>query len=1201
MRLQDLIDEEMQNIESEKDTDVTVSAPIKKQSLQDLIDEALVGDLEEDTDSRSAIMRDPDLPAIPTGKKHPKKELDLFEYERTAAARKAQYAPIDDVLSDEEFLVDNVPDYLRPFVRPIASGLDGLIVKPTVRTMRSLNVGLEAIGETTTDAMAAFTKAVQDGIVDGGTFERLTGLSGKDIIPFSPETAGRKFTGDLIQLAEVSDAPSVAIAGAAKLGATAQMKALAKEAGAISPDIVVRRQQLFGGPIEEGSVLDKAVKSVGADIKTIKGVDKVQTAEMLARAEKTRRQREEKGYIGDIKAETRAVKEAKDAAAKAEAAKHNDILESIIHNYEDLNELERGAISKKAFGKTYIDYEKARKLGTQRVEDLGIDDDIAYDLGIGPKGFRNPILNPDKLNAAVATIAKVKELNPDAFKGGKNVIETLFRESVKGNLIASDELRKILDEFGLSMDEYIQMVVGSGSKFGKGLQKYAQMAEAMGRTKRTRSASQKAQDRLDKLGREDLNKVSDWLSGKIPFEVGTKKTLQNIRRSENVSRGLMVSAFSTAARNLESTLIRMPLEGLTNLLQESIIRGVRMAEHAKAGDYAAARKEALKTVNTYNPLSRDSALKDSFGAYGYMFSDPLYADELTKFILEQPENINLLSRFRDQIVEAQKATGKGEGGISDFVFNPIEDAVDYLNTPNRAQEFLSRNAYFLSDLNRGLKREWGVSLEDVIRKGNMRELINDSPTLRPSRADNPPPSFAELAADAVDSALDKTYAAPPNFFVFKEMLRVLNSIPGSTILIPFPRFMFKAVEYVGANAAGGVVPALRLAMGKGNVVKDAEKVSRNIVGLGALWGLYEYRTSEDAPEEYNKVRNPDGSMTNMDPQFPLAPGFFLAEAYSKQKEGGYENLTNWLFMDRGRNFQNGAKSLTGSNFRTNQTFGELLNDFSNMFAEDNDAAKSVETQKAFGKALGNTVTRLFQPYSMVIDAERALGMRDNTYKMFEGEPDLSGGSAFVKGFMLPINQRGYVSIDKEAKAPAKQFAMGGEKERIGPTWKLFLGANIERGDKPWEKYLKSLNYVDYDFASKTGIKVIDNTMNALYNELLEDQATMLMNRAPYLKKKLKAENRYSEKMFVLEQRNRVMNSWKEVKKQVANAQYSGSSNPPYVKAVNEFRKISREDRIIALNRLQAARDSAGIKPVNLGSTQDLYILIQMARNIGKEK
>ena len=1187
------------------------NAPTKKRrTIQDILNEETV--VEED-DTLNSITRDPDLPAIPTGKKPPKKELDLFEYERTAAARKAQYAPIDDVLSDEEFLVDNVPDYLRPFVRPIASGLDGLIVKPTVRTMRGLNVGLQAVGETTTDAMAAFTQAVQDGIVDGGTFERLTGISGKDLIPFSPETAGRKFTGDLVQLAEVADSPSVAIAGAAKLGAKAQMKAFAKEAGAISPDLLVRRQQLFGGPIEKGSAIDKAVTAVGADVKTIKGVDTIQTAEMLARSEKARRQREEQGYIGDIKSETREVKAAKDAAAKAEAAKHNDVLESIIHNYEDINELERGAVSKEAFGKTYIDYETARKLGIQRVEDLGINDDIAYDLGIGPKGFRNPIFNPDKLNAAVATIAKVKELNPDAFKGGKNVIETLFRESVKGNLIASDDLLKILDEFGLSMDEYILMVVGSGSKFGKGLQKFGQMAEAMGRTKRSRSAGKKAQDELDKAAG-----VTDFLAGIIPFEVGIKKTGQNIRRAENISRGLMVSAFSTAARNLESTIIRMPLEGLTNLLQESLIRGVRMVEHAKAGDLPAARKEALKTVNTFNPLSRDSALKDSFSAYGYMFTDPLYSDDLTKFILEQPENINLLTRFRDQIIEAQKATGKGEGGISDFVFNPIEDAVDFLNTPNRAQEFLTRNAYFLSDLSRGLKREWGVSLEEVIKQGKMRELINDSPTLRPSRGNQPPPSFAELATDAVESALDKTYASPPNFFVFKATLKLLNSIPGSTIFIPFPRFMFKAMEYVGANVAGGVVPSLRLVMGKGNVVKNAEKTARNIVGISALYGLYEYRTSEDAPAEYNKVRNPDGSKTNIDPQFPLAPGFFIAESWNQiEKEAkvskadgkstsdayldGVENLTNWLFMDRGRNFQNGLKSLTGSNFRTNQTFGELLNDFSNMFAEDNDAATSVQSQKAFGKALGNTLTRLFQPYSMVIDAERALGMRDNTYKMFEGEPDLSGGGAFVKGFMLPINQRGYVSIDKEAEAPAKQFTMGGEKERIGPTWKLALGANIERGDKPWEKYLKSLNYVDYDFQSKTGIKIIDNTMNALYNELLEDQATMLMGRAKYLKQKLKAENRYSEKMFVLEQRNLVMNNWKDVKKQVQAAQYSGSSNPPYVQAVNEFRKISKEDRIIALSRLQAARDSSSGIPVNLGKLADLNILIQLAKNIGKEK
>jgi hypothetical protein len=31
-------------------------------------------------------------------------------------------------------------------------------------------------------------------------------------------------------------------------------------------------------------------------------------------------------------------------------------------------------------------------------------------------------------------------MKPDAFKGSKNVMETLFRETVNKNLIASDEL-----------------------------------------------------------------------------------------------------------------------------------------------------------------------------------------------------------------------------------------------------------------------------------------------------------------------------------------------------------------------------------------------------------------------------------------------------------------------------------------------------------------------------------------------------------------------------------------------------------------------------------------------------------------------------------------------------------------------------------------------------------------------------------------
>lgn len=1190
MRLQDALD---QLSTEDEGNDQTNPQPRRRRSLQEALNEITLDTDDEQIVTEPTVV-DEDFtpkPTDPNAAKLPKEELDLFNYEKTAEAYQQQISPIDDVLADEEFLVEYVPDYLRPFVRVVAKGADGALVKPTIRTVRSLNTSLTAAGETTSDAMAALTQAVQDGIVEGGTFEKLTGLTGKDIIPFDPEASGRRFTGDLIDVAMVADAPIAGSTAMAKLAMKAQMKALTK-----GKDMVMPRTSLLGAPLKEGTLTEKAVRAVGADVKKVN--TDTMTPEMIASAEKARRTREESGEmtIGEIKEATRTVADQKRAAARAKAKDNDDIRQSVIEQFEVENKLEKGALSKTVAGKTYIDYEKMRKLGLDKLNDLDLDDDVAWDLGVGPAGYRNPIFDPDKMDAVTATIAEVKAMNPSAFKGNRMMMETLFRETVEGNLLASDDLLKILDKYNLSLNDYIIMTVGSLSKAGSVLVKGAEMGAFMGKYKRGRPAGKKAQDELD-----NAQGMLEWLQGYgVPIP-SAKKLGQNVRRTENVSRGLMVSAFATAARNLESTIIRMPLEGMTNLLSEAIIRGVRAAQKTKAGDMEGAREAVFDTVNTFNPLSRKSAIGDSFAYWKHM-KNPLKSDELTKFILEQPENAQLLSRYRDQIVEAQKATGKGEGGISDSVFNPIEDFVDTLNAPNRIQEFLSRNAYFLTDLSRNLKREWGVSLEQVIQGGKIRELLNDSPTLRPTGGKTPPPTFAELATDAVESALDKTYASPPKFGPFKAALKVLNSIPGSTIAIPFPRFMFKAMEYIYSGVPGTATPAaLRIALGKGNTVKDAEAVSRNIVGYAVLYAAYEYRTSDDAPADYNKIANMDGTATNVDPQFPLAPAFYLAEAKKQLDKGGVDLLTQWLFMNRGRNFQNGVKALTGTNFRNNQTFGDILSDVSNMYAKDNDALKTDESAKAFGKMFGNTLTRMLQPYSMVLDTERALGMRDMRYKTYEGEPNLSGGGKFVKGFMIPFATRGFLSTEAEKNAPVRNFPMLGEKRRLGPTWKLALGINIEQGDNEWQKYLKSLQYIDYDFASKSGIDIIDNTMNALHNELLPDIAKMVMEDAPLIKKEMKEEGRFSEKIFLLEQRNRIDNNRREMFKSLKAAEYSGSSNPGYVMAVNELRKVARDKRLIAMNRLAATKRALGEPPVNLGTTQDIRTILKIVRGIKKER
>ena len=155
MNLQDRLNQVMADTLDAETDDESVQ-PKKRRRLQDVLNEI------ETVQQSSPLSVTEDFtpkPRDPNALPLPPEELDLFNYERTAAAAQAVGAPIDDVLSDEELLVDYVPEYLRPFVRVVAKGADGAIVKPTIRSLRSLNVGLTAAGETTTDAMAAFTQA----------------------------------------------------------------------------------------------------------------------------------------------------------------------------------------------------------------------------------------------------------------------------------------------------------------------------------------------------------------------------------------------------------------------------------------------------------------------------------------------------------------------------------------------------------------------------------------------------------------------------------------------------------------------------------------------------------------------------------------------------------------------------------------------------------------------------------------------------------------------------------------------------------------------------------------------------------------------------------------------------------------------------------------------------------------------------------
>lgn len=1113
-----------------------------------------------------------------------KTQEPLFGYEGTSRAASALYKDGNDILADEEIIVKYIPSYLRPFVRVTAKGADMLVVKP-------LAILLTGAGETSSDAMNAFTRAVQEGVIEGSTFERITGLTGKDLIPFDPEASGRKFTGDLIQLAEVSDAPVVVSAITAKAAMQAQMKRLAQDTGKKTPTDIIVPRNLDTAPVTGGNVLNlgkvdeqvlRAAKlgaeKLGFGVKTVRGVDSSPSGAMIAKGELARQQRETEGLrLGDVVEKTREVEAAKQAEAAKVAAENSEITEQLIHNYEDVNELGRGGISKKVNGKTVIDYEKAREVGITKLDDLGIDADKAFEMGMGPEGFRSPLFNPDKLDAVTAVIADIKALNPEAFAGNKNVIETLFRENVNQNLIASEDILNILDKYGLSMDEYIQMVVGTGSRAGTVLRKFRDMRDAMGGTTRAKNAAQKAQDDLDKA-------VSGW--GKIK---------QNTRRMENVVRGALVSAFGTAARNFESTIIRFPMEGLSNLFEESIIRAGKAVDLARSGDKEGAARQILTAGETFVPFAKNSAWKNSFSMYSHMFSDPLKAKELTDFILSQSNDKELITKFYDQVNEVMAATGRGEGGVSDMVFNPIEDFVQFLNGPNRMQEFLARRAYFMNDMERLLKREWGIDLKDTIKKGKVRELINDSPQLRPTNGNNPPRTFAEITADAAMKALDKTYASPPKFGMFQHFLKFLNTTPGSTFVIPFPRFMFKSMEYIPEIVVGLPMATSRRLLGIGkNRAYDAEMAARNLAGAVFLGTTYMMVSSEDAPSSPTEVRNIDGSVTDVTPQFPLAQGMFMSKYFNLMKKDGKDVADDWL----AKNWDTAVQIYTGTNFRKNQSFGDLFSDVSDYMNENNTLTGKEALAKGAGGFFGNFATRVLQPYSMVIDAERALGMRDPYYKLYGGDPDLSGEGAFISGFMSKIHSRGYISPAKEAAAKNREYPMApGGRQRLGSGFKLAWGLNIKRADTPQEKFLKDLNYVDLDFMSRTGVRPIDNTVNDLLNDWLPMIADLVKEREPIIKEKLKKEKRDTRMDMILEQRTTIDKQVRSIKQTITKYKFKDADNPEYVSLVNTARSFPEDVQKLAMRKYAAKKQALTGEAVDLGDVNDLRRIVQEAKNI----
>jgi hypothetical protein len=422
---------------------------------------------------------------------------ELFGYERTGELTDILYDPDTKIIQNEEFIQNNIPKPLQGFARGVTTLGD--------EALKALVVAVEAIGETTEDAGQAITQAVHDTFTEDN---KILGMTGKEILPFDPETAGKKFAGDLSMMLEMAEAVP-AVGSATGIAGAAANKAALK-------------------PLKEA---EKSAKLV---------------AERQAR----------KLRIDRAKNATEDEIAERQARAAKKAAENKDISDELINEFEQRT---GKTISTTVDGHKVLDGELARRAGVETAEEISEDvrgtvrKYLATDVKMSDANLlatagdtiTEPLLKPEKLDALVSTVAELKEKFPDAFDNDKSIIDNLLELTVEKQLIAGDELIDMLNKYNINFEDYILTVVGSGSEAGKTLQKLSQI-------KRMKPANAQIAAK---------EKATKEASGAV------RKTVMRI---ENIRRGGLVSQIATAARNLQSGAIRAPMEGLGNVMDNAL-------------------------------------------------------------------------------------------------------------------------------------------------------------------------------------------------------------------------------------------------------------------------------------------------------------------------------------------------------------------------------------------------------------------------------------------------------------------------------------------------------------------------------------------------------------------------------------------------------------------------------------------------------
>lgn len=549
------------------------------------------------------------------------------------------------------------------------------------------------------------------------------------------------------------------------------------------------------------------------------------------------------------------------------------------------------------------------------------------EAALGSDVFRN-------ITAATLQVSKKLQL-----KEGERITEGITRLIRNGELDKVKDIRNIMDEHNLTLDQFSLVYYAEMSEAGRTLAQASIVKRAVDpKLKSARDVVDGFVDDLDKLNEAGVSPLSGKEARRAVVDAERRHYIKDL---DSLRLGLMTSQLATTMRNNINGGFRIGIDATTRAFDNVLNLRNPLDGTFDVAKYAFNPQEASVIRQIYTDAFPEEAAK--------LFREAADLSAVTSsetVLAKIGRKANFLNTASDNFFKSSVMAASLRRGISDAGI----EATDEIKTALLKNRMLKTQS--AQEVDSTIQAASKSELQELFAKFDLKDkkTLNLNDMIISGNYSNIP---AEIMQRAVDDAYEFTYQSSfkGNDRFSKAVRGFLNTHQDFPFLIstfmPFPRFIANQLKFIYQHA-----PLMSLANPL-DQTNTSKKIARQMTGMAMLGTALAWRTKQGETNNWYEIKTNDGKIVDGRPVYgPFAPFMLAADLM-------YRGYNGTLPTSGSKYFRDATQALLGSTFRTG--FGlymldQLWTDVGNQ-----------KSPKVIGEAVGNLINTYTLPASVIKD------------------------------------------------------------------------------------------------------------------------------------------------------------------------------------------------------------------------------------------